>query len=156
MPVRLNDPSAERANQLLVHPLHQDAFRSLVQLIHDLQQCDTYPECRDFQEELLAKLLEIDALRGQCTRVRKRLQARKPLPADAPELQSGADPTDIQSWKLEIAVCERVGRQLRSIGDLLAWRLFNFDRRVIVALSRNNPARALRTSRVRPCFAGRT
>lgn len=139
MPVRLKDLPDERANQLLVHPLHQDTFRSLVQLIHDLRKCNTYPEYRDFQEELLAKILDVDALRGRCTRVRKRLQARKSLPADAPELRSGAKPTEIQSWELEIAVCERVGRQLRSIGDALAWRLFNYDRRVIVALSRNDP-----------------
>ncbi|HEX5116299.1 MAG TPA: hypothetical protein VFW65_13975 [Pseudonocardiaceae bacterium] len=138
MPVRLKDLPDERANQLLVHPLHQDVFRSLVQLIHDLRQCDTYPEYRDFQEGLLNQLLEIDSLRGQCTRVRKRLLAGKPLPADAPELRSGADPTDVESWELEVAVCERGGRQLRSIGDALAWRLFNYDRRAIVALSRNN------------------
>jgi hypothetical protein len=52
MPIRLNDLPVELANQLFVHPLHQEAFRSLVQLIHDLRQCDTYPEYRDFQEEL--------------------------------------------------------------------------------------------------------
>lgn len=37
-------------------------------------------------------------------------------------------------WK---RVFERVWRQLKSIGDALAWRAFGYDRRVIVALSRN-------------------
>ena len=36
-------------------------------------------------------------------------------------------------------VCERVDRQLRSVADALAWRVFNYDRRVIVAFSRNYP-----------------
>jgi hypothetical protein len=34
-------------------------------------------------------------------------------------------------------VCERVDRQLRSIGDALAWQVFSYDRRVIIAFSRN-------------------
>lgn len=60
-----------------------------------------YPEYRDFQEELLTQLLEIDTLRGQCARVRKRLLAGKSVPADTPELRSGWNPTDVESWELE-------------------------------------------------------
>ena len=37
-------------------------------------------------------------------------------------------------------VCDRVIRQFRSIGDALAWRLFNFDRRFIDVLAANRPA----------------
>jgi hypothetical protein len=47
---------------------------------------------------------------------------------------------DPQSWELEADVCERVERQLRSIADALAWRVFNYDRPVIVASSRNELA----------------
>ncbi len=41
-------------------------------------------------------------------------------------------------WEPEVDVCERVERQLRSVADALAWRVFAYDRRVIVALSRND------------------
>lgn len=34
---------------------------------------------------------------------------------------------------------ERVGRQLRSVGDALAWRASGFDRSYITALSQNAP-----------------
>jgi adenylosuccinate lyase len=37
-------------------------------------------------------------------------------------------------------VFERVWRQLKSIGDALAWRAFGYDHPVIVALSRNQSA----------------
>jgi hypothetical protein len=41
---------------------------------------------------------------------------------------------------LEAEVFERIWRQYKSIGDALAWRAFGYDRRVIVALSRNQSA----------------
>lgn len=59
------------------------------------------------------------------------------MPADAPELRSGDPATNPETWELEADVCERVDRQLRSIADALAWRVFNYDRRVIIGLSRN-------------------
>lgn len=61
------------------------------------------------------------------------------MPANAPDLRTGADPSEVDSWELEVDVCERVDRQLRSIADAMAWRVFDYDRRVIVALSRNDP-----------------
>jgi hypothetical protein len=68
-----------------------------------------------------------------------RLRDGKRLPADAPELRSDEDVHDASNWELEADVCERVDRQLRSVADALAWRVFHYDRRVIVALSRNDP-----------------
>jgi hypothetical protein len=44
MLVRLNDLPAQRAKQLLVPSPHLSLFRPLVQLIHNLRECDTYPE----------------------------------------------------------------------------------------------------------------
>jgi hypothetical protein len=43
------------------------------------------------------------------------------------------------TWQLEVVVWDRCVRQLRAVGDALAWRLFDFDRRFILALSRNAP-----------------
>lgn len=139
MSTRLNDLPLEQVHKLFMHPLHQDAFRTMVSMIAALRECEAYPDYRDLQQDLLTKLLEVDGHRLRSRQVLRRLRGRKSLPVDAPALRSGADPTDIESWELEIAVSERIGRQYRSIGDALAWRVFNYDRRVIIALSRNDP-----------------
>ncbi|MFE4875102.1 hypothetical protein [Streptomyces sp. NPDC056682] len=54
-------------------------------------------------------------------------------------LRCAADSRDVEEWRLERWVTERVIRQLRAVGDALAWRVFSYDRRAIVALSRNDP-----------------
>ena len=71
-----------------------------------------------------------DAARSLARRQERRAAAGKPV-----EAGSGAT----GSWALESLVCDRVARQVRLVGDALAWRLFNFDRRVVMALSRNDP-----------------
>jgi hypothetical protein len=139
MPALLNDMPVDRVNQLFMHPIQQDAFHSLVQLIAELRLCREYPDYNQFQQELLIKILDVQTHRGACTRVVKRLRSGKAVPADAPELRVEEDVNDLDSWELEVAVCERVDRQLRSIGDALAWRAFSYDRRVILALARNDP-----------------
>jgi hypothetical protein len=139
MPVLLNDMPPERAGRLFLHPLHHEAFQASVRLIVGLRQCRTYPDYYRFQQELLEKILEVQEHRGACRRAAKRLRSGKAVPADAPGLRSGEDPNDPDCWELEADVCERVDRQLRSIGDALAWRVFSYDRRVIIAFSRNQP-----------------
>jgi hypothetical protein len=57
----------------------------------------------------------------------------------APEPRSGLDPGDAETWRLEYQVCERLARQYRCIGDALAWRVFGFQRKHIVALLQNAP-----------------
>jgi hypothetical protein len=59
------------------------------------------------------------------------------LPTAAPELQTELDPRDLESWNLEYQVFERVCRQLRTVGDALAWKLFHYERNIIIALSRS-------------------
>lgn len=49
------------------------------------------------------------------------------------------DNRDEDAWRLERQVAERVIRQLRAVGDTLAWKVHRYDRRVILALSRNDP-----------------
>lgn len=137
MPKLVNDMPLEQANRLFLHPIHQDAFGVCVQLIADLRQCRTYRDYYRFQQDLLEKILEVQEHRALCTRIAKRLRRGEAVPANAPELRSGEDPNELGSWELEVAVCERVDRQLRSIGDALAWRVFSYDRRVIIAFSRN-------------------
>jgi len=128
----------ERANQLFLHPIHQDAYRVLVELIVSLRQCRKYEDYYHFQQDLLTKVLAVQEHRAACTRAAKRLRSGKSVSADAPALRAG-DTNDAEAWELEADVCERVDRQLRSIADALAWRAFSYDRPVIVALSRNDP-----------------
>ena len=111
--------------------------RWVFDLIIGLRQCSNYKDYVVFQQDLATKLDEVQAHWEGARRVAARLRHGQPVPANAVELGSGADPANPESWALEIAVCERANRHLRSVGDALAWRVFNYDRRVIVALSRN-------------------
>jgi hypothetical protein len=106
----------------------------------DLRRCQAFEDYYHFQQGLLGKVLAVQEHRRACTRVVRRLRRGESIPPDAPELHTGADLNELDPWELEIAVCERVDRQLRSIADALAWRVFNYDRQVIVALSRNDPS----------------
>lgn len=139
MPSLLNAMSIDRANQILRHPLHQTTSAAIEQLIIHLRQCRNDEDYFEFQQDLLTRVLAVQAYRQECSRVQKRLMRGRPLPSDAPDPQSGEPPRSQETWDFEIAVCERVDRQLRSIADALAWRLFNYDRRIIIALSRNQP-----------------
>lgn len=127
----------ERANRIYLHPLHQESYGVLVQLIIELRACREYEHFYAFQQDLLERVLAIQRHRFGCARVASLLQQGKRVPADAPELRSEEDRNNPDTWLLEADVCERVDRQLRSVADAMAWRLFSFDRQAIIALSRN-------------------
>jgi hypothetical protein len=137
MPLLLNDMPLERANQIFRHPIHQDSVGTLVQLITALRQCRRAEDYYHFQQDLLARVLDVQEHRAGCRRVAKLLRQGKAVPANAPELRSTDPVTTPETWELEADACERVDRQLRSVADALAWRAFSYDRRVIIALSRN-------------------
>lgn len=67
------------------------------------------------------------------------LEDGKPPQPHAPKPQSGRDPLLLETLQFEGDVCERVARQFRCVGDALAWRVFGFERRNIVALCQNDP-----------------
>jgi hypothetical protein len=124
---------------VLAHPRHQAAQTSLAELIAQLRACVNVKDGYEFQNDLLATRLTVDADRNAFSRAVKRMKAGKQPQADAPDPQSGLDPGRVETWQLELDVCERVGRQLRCVGDALAWRVFGFERRYILALCRNQP-----------------
>ena len=140
MPQLLIDMPEERARQIFAHPLIEDTYYEVHQLIVDLRRSRTYEDYYHFQQDLLEKVLAVQGHRRACTRVVRRLRRGESVPSDAPGLRTGADLNERASWELEVDVCERADRQLRSIADAMAWRAFNYDRQVIVALSRNDPA----------------
>lgn len=121
----------------MIHPAQEENVQRVTDLIKHLRSCAGPADLYEFQQRLLGEVLAIEERRAQCSRVTKRLERGQTLPADAiPPPQMGT-PTDLESWRLEAFVYERLARQLRTVGDGLAWRCFGFDRRIILALSRN-------------------
>ncbi len=126
--------------EVFTHPRHESAQKALAELIMQLRACANVKDGYDFQQELLAHVLEVENDRNAFSKAVKRMRSGKPPQPDAPELQSGLDPARPETWRLEHDVCERVARQYRCVGDALAWRVFGFQRRHIIALCQNEPA----------------
>ncbi|WP_329260469.1 hypothetical protein OG223_41340 [Streptomyces sp. NBC_01478] len=132
----LTDMSADRLDALIKHPFHRENGERLIGFIKDLRECHSAEDFVTFQRQLLQATLAVNLARAERSRVIKRLRKRQLLPADAPDLVVG-DPHDLDDWRLEADALERVARQLRSVGDAMAWRAFRYDRRYIFALRRN-------------------
>ena len=134
--------SADRlssAEAALMHPRHLAAQPVLAELITALRACANVKDGYEFQRELLARVLEVEADRNAFGRAVKRMRAGKSPQPDAPEPRSGLDPADLETWQVEYDLCERLARQYRCVGDALAWRVFGFQRRNIIALCQNAP-----------------
>jgi hypothetical protein len=136
--VRLSDGRTD-VDAVLRHPRHEGAQKSLPELIGQLRACRTPADGYEFQEALFAELLEVEKARNALSRAAKRMKAGKPPQPGAPEPQSGLDPGQPETWQLEHDVCERIARQFRCVGDALAWRVFGFQRKYVIALSQNAP-----------------
>jgi len=110
-------------------------------MISWLRSCDKPGDFYEFQRLLFGRLYSVEERRGQCDRIVKRMRrGTSKLPADAPPPPHNGDPAKLESWEFEAYVYERLARQLRTVGDGLAWRCFGYNRRMILALSRNNSA----------------
>lgn len=125
-----------RIDAVMQHPAHVKTVESLPGFISDLRMCQNPGDFVAFQENRLSATLAATQARAVRSRVAKRLRKGQKLPPDAPELPAGA-PYDGDAWELELDVYERVIRQLRSIGDALAWRVLGYNRSYILALCRN-------------------
>ncbi|MFJ2719795.1 hypothetical protein [Streptomyces sp. NPDC087437] len=126
-------------DDMLAHPRHQDMQPILATLIQQLRDCTTEEAGVAFQRDLLTRLLEAEKDRKELKRAAERVRKGKSPQPEAPEPQSGRGLGDVETWQFEHDVCDRLVRQLRSVGDALAWRAFNFHRPYILALSRNDP-----------------
>jgi len=134
--VKLDD-YLDSFQQVLDHPRHRAAEETLVELIRQLRACTDVDEGYEFQQALLAQVLAVEEDHHAFNRAVKRMANGKSPQAGAPEPQSGLDPSLSSTWQLELDICERVARQLRCVGDALAWRVFGFERQYITALARN-------------------
>ncbi|WP_319595627.1 hypothetical protein [Streptomyces sp. ID05-04B] len=133
----LFDADAYDPDDMMVHPRHQAMQPVLAQFIQQLRECDTVEVGVEFQRDLLDRLLEVEKDRAGFKRAAKRIRSGKGPHPEAPEPQSGRDLADAATWQFEQDVCDRLARQLRSVGDALAWRVFGFHRPFILALCRN-------------------
>jgi hypothetical protein len=121
---------------VLDHPRHRAAQEALVELIRQLRACTDVDEGHEFQQALLAQVPAVEEDHHAFKRAVKRMANGKSPQVGAPERQSGLDPL-LSTWQLELDISERVARQLRCVGDALAWRVFGFERQYITALARN-------------------
>ena len=124
---------------VLGHPRHQAAQKSLAELIQQLRECANVEDGHALQQALLDHVLAVEADRNAFSQAVKRFGDGKGPQRGAPDPQSGLDPALPQTWELERDVCERIGRQYRCVGDALAWRVFGFERKQIIALCQNAP-----------------
>ncbi len=125
---------------VVTHPTQRENIARVAHLIRHMRSCSSPADYNDFQRYLFRDLHSIEELRGGCSRVIKRLKRGQQPPADAPVLPTISNPHDLASWEFENYILERVARQLRTVGDGLAWRVFGYDRRIILTLSRNQSA----------------
>jgi hypothetical protein len=119
------------------HPRHQAAQQCLADLIAQLRQCSSIAEGHALQQALLGEVLTAETDRRAFARAVRRVRAGKQPQQGVPDPQSGQDPTLPETWQLEHDVCERVARQLRCVGDALAWRVYGYQRKHIIALCQN-------------------
>lgn len=123
---------------VVLHPAQRATTVRIAELIGWLRACEQPADYFEFQRQLFGDLYKVEERRGQCSRIIKRFRAGRKLPADAPPPPHSGDPEQLTSWELEAFVYERLGRQLRTVGDGFAWRCFGFDRRIILTLCRND------------------
>lgn len=137
MPPLLTSFDDDDLDAIVRHPLQAWAVETIGTLLHDLPSCERPEDYSDFQKLLFQLVWTTETRRSEVRRAWKRLKKHLSIPGDAPELPAGRDPADEESWRLEDLTIERVLRQLRSVGDALAWRVSGYDRRYILAVSRN-------------------
>lgn len=125
---RLLERPEDDVEALLGNPVQRATACLIARLVTDLRSLCRPAEYYEFQWELAARLIDVQERQAEASRNEKRERAGRQVPQpDAP------------SWALSVVMWDRSVRQLRAVGDALAWRHFGYDRRFLLALSRNSP-----------------
>jgi hypothetical protein len=128
----------ETLERIARHPLQRANIARINELLGWFDACVSPEDLCEFQRHLFASVFEIETRRGACTRAVKRLRHGDSVQAEVPDLPEGSDATALTTWEFEVLMCERLARQLRCVGDGLAWKAFRYDRRFLMVLSRND------------------
>jgi len=114
----------------LDHGFQRQAFDRVKNLLSALRDAKTAAQLWEMQGGLLEAVLWAQEYKSRSKRFLERSRRGKPV-AEIP--QSG-------SWELEHRIASRVERQIRSVGDCLAWKVLSCRRDVFFVLSQNeNP-----------------
>jgi len=127
------------ADAVFSHPRHLAAQQTLAELITQLRAARNIDDGYELQQALLDQRLESDESYLAFRQAAIRVRTGRPPQDGAPTPTSGLDPNKPEAWELERDICERVARQYRCVGDALAWRVFGFQRKEIIALSQSAP-----------------
>jgi hypothetical protein len=128
---RLGSLSETDLRQVLGHERHQVNLPVVGSLVDRLQKLKTPTDLYEFHRELIGHVYAADEWRAQCAEIELLLRGG-----------SDCDPGwRAVDWRLERMVADRISRQLRCVGDGLAWKALSYERHLIVALgsNRSNP-----------------
>lgn len=134
--LRSLDP--ETLVRVVRHPLQRANIARINELLGWFDSCGSPEDLYDFQRHLYDSIFEIETRRAACSKAVKRLRHGDSVQAEVPDLPEGSDATALTTWKFEVFMCERLARQLRCVGDGLAWKACRYDRRFLMVLSRND------------------
>ncbi len=95
-------------DDVLAHPRHEAAQKALPDLIVQLRLAANVKDGYEFQQELIGHIRETEEARNAFSKAVKRMEDGKPPQRDAPEPQSGRDPSLLETWQFGRGVCERV------------------------------------------------
>jgi hypothetical protein len=111
----LDGMEPEVLGAIVTHPVQQAVFERIVELISWLRECRQPSDYDEFQRHLFGDIYETKKRRSKCRQAVRRLESCKTVSLDAVELVGLEDPTDIDAWRFEQFMSERLARQLRSV-----------------------------------------
>ncbi len=123
--------------RVMQHPAQEHNVGVVATLIGKLRSCRRLVDYDDLQRLLFHALHSVQEHQSEARRCAHRLARRKALPTPLPQLPLGANPSDPETWRIEDLVFDRICRQLRAVGDGIAWRVSGNDRRYVIAVSSN-------------------
>lgn len=126
----------ELIGRVLDHPLLGETVNFIASMIRDLRRVDESAQFVEFQELLLSRTLQVGTQRASLARDGSRRRGGRSV-SKMSEAALAGDPDDPDAWALAEYTHARSLRQLRALGDGLAWRAFGYERAIIAALSAN-------------------
>ena len=109
---------AELVERALFHEIQHYTAQYLEALAHQVRELKTAEDCFILQKELLGILFRVEQIEDGCTKL----------------LRTGSADLDIRAKQFAAG---RGARQLRTVGDALAWMVLGGNRRAVIALLQN-------------------